>query len=58
MGRVSAYEDVTFYCGSGINAALDYVVYDELGGRSRIYIGGFSDWISYDENFVEVRDEN
>ena len=58
MGRVEDYEDVTFYCGSGINAALDYVVYDELGGRSRIYIGGFSDWISYEENFVEVKDEN
>ena len=58
MGRVTEYEDVTFYCGSGINAALDYVVYDELGGESRIYIGGFSDWISYDENHVEVVDEN
>lgn len=58
MGRVSDYEEVTFYCGSGINAALDYVVYDELGGRSRIYIGGFSDWISYPENHVEVKDEN
>lgn len=58
MGRVSESEDVTFYCGSGINAALDYVVYDELGGKSRIYIGGFSDWISYPDHHVEVRDEN
>ncbi len=58
MERVSDYEEVTFYCGSGINAALDYVVYDELGGSSRIYIGGFSDWISYDNHHVEVKDEN
>lgn len=58
MGRAADYKDVTFYCGSGINAALDYVVFDELGGRSRIYIGGFSDWISYGENHVEIKDEN
>jgi len=58
MGRLSDYEEVVFYCGSGINAALDYVVYDELGQGSKIYIGGFSDWISYDENYVETVDEN
>lgn len=51
-------EEVLFYCGSGINAALDYVAYDEVGGSSKIYIGGFSDWISYEENPVETKDEN
>jgi len=58
MEKTENCEGVTFYCGSGINAALDYVVYDELGRESSIYIGGFSDWISYDGNPVETRDEN
>lgn len=58
MGRLSDYEEIVFYCGSGINAALDYAVYDELGQNSKIYIGGFSDWISYEDNHVETKDEN
>lgn len=58
MGRLADYEEIVFYCGSGINAALDYAVYDELGQNSKIYIGGFSDWISYDENYVETKNEN
>ncbi|MGL4688162.1 MAG: sulfurtransferase [Fusobacteriaceae bacterium] len=51
-------DEVIFYCGSGVNAALTFLAYDEIGGKSKIYIGGFSDWISYDENPVETKDEN
>ncbi len=44
--------DVVFYCGSGVTACSNIVVYDELGYASRLYLGSFSDYISYDENQV------
>ncbi len=50
--------EVIFYCGSGVNASLTFLAYDEINGNSKIYIGGFSDWISYEENPVEIKDEN
>ncbi|WP_320047622.1 sulfurtransferase [uncultured Ilyobacter sp.] len=48
--------DIIFSCGSGVNAALVFVALDEIGKKGKIYIGGFSDWISYDENPVEIKD--
>jgi thiosulfate/3-mercaptopyruvate sulfurtransferase len=55
---VEKKEDIIFSCGSGVNAALVFTALDEIGRRGKIYIGGFSDWISYDGNPVETRDEN
>ncbi len=50
---ISAYDDVIFHCGSGVTACTNTMVYDELGKKSRLYIGSFSDFVSYKENTVE-----
>ncbi len=58
FNRIKSYSEVVFYCGSGVNASLVFVALDEIGGKGKVYLGSFSDWISYDENPVEVKDEN
>ncbi|MGE5628988.1 MAG: sulfurtransferase [Solirubrobacterales bacterium] len=45
-------ENVTVYCGSGIDAAFNHMILDEIGIKSRLYIGSFSDWITYPENSI------
>lgn len=50
---ILGYDDVIFHCGSGVTACTNIMVLDELGKQSRLYIGSFSDFISYKENTVE-----
>ncbi|KYO66934.1 sulfurtransferase [Thermovenabulum gondwanense] len=47
-------KDIIVYCGSGIDATFNFFTLDELGIKSRVYIGSFSDWITYEENEVIV----
>lgn len=51
-------ENVIFYCGSGISACVNYLAFDEVGKKAKIYIGSFSDWISYPENKVDTLPED
>jgi thiosulfate/3-mercaptopyruvate sulfurtransferase len=46
-------EEIILSCGSGIAASVSYLVLDELGRSAKLYVGGFSDWISYEDNPVE-----
>lgn len=48
-----AYNDVIFHCGSGVTACTNIMALDELGKSSRLYVGSFSDFVSYEENTVE-----
>jgi len=47
------FEEIILYCGSGIAASVNYLVLDELGYSAKLYLGSFSDWISYYQNPVE-----
>ncbi len=52
---VSEAEEVIVYCGSGVSAAHNVLVLDDLGKRDvKLYVGSWSDWSSYDENPVET----
>ncbi|WP_349410656.1 sulfurtransferase [Pseudalkalibacillus sp. SCS-8] len=42
------------YCGSGVTACVNVLALDEIGKKSKLYIGSWSDWSSYDENQVET----
>ena len=48
------YEEIIFYCGSGIAACGNFLALNELGIRSKVYIGSFTDWISYKNNMIET----
>lgn len=42
------------YCGSGITGAVNVLLLDELGIKSRLYAGSYSDWVSNVHNKVEI----
>ena len=49
------FNEVIVYCGSGITACPNSLALSEVGIKHKLYLGSFSDWISYDENRVEKK---
>jgi len=47
-------EEKILYCGSGITAAFNYLVFHNLGIKCRVYAGSYSDWVSYPDNPVNT----
>jgi thiosulfate/3-mercaptopyruvate sulfurtransferase len=46
---------IVVYCGSGVTAAPNYLILHELGYQHvKLYVGSYSDWISYNDNSVET----
>jgi thiosulfate/3-mercaptopyruvate sulfurtransferase len=42
------------YCGSGVTAAPNFIALKAAGfEKVKLYLGSFSDWISYQENKIE-----
>ena len=42
------------YCGSGVTASPNYVALKEAGYENvKLYVGSYSDWVSYEDNPVE-----
>ncbi|WLD95292.1 sulfurtransferase [Alkalihalobacillus sp. AL-G] len=54
--RFQHYQDkeIINYCGSGVTACVNVLALDEIGKKSRLYVGSWSDWSSYDDNEVET----
>jgi thiosulfate/3-mercaptopyruvate sulfurtransferase len=53
FSSISQEDAVIVYCGSGVTAAPNYIALKEAGYENvKLYIGSFSDWISYPENQV------
>ncbi len=50
--ELKKYDEIIAYCGSGIAATLNIILMEEIGLKSKLYLGGYSDWISYRENKV------
>lgn len=48
------YDDIIVYCGSGITACPNSLALTEAGIKHKVYLGSFSDWISYDDNEVDI----
>lgn len=46
-------KEIIIYCGSGVTACANVIAFDEVGLRPKLYIGSWSDWISYPDNKVE-----
>lgn len=46
------YDRIIAHCGSGITGIVNIMFLDEIGLESALYLGGYSDWISYDENII------
>lgn len=50
--EIIKYDEIIFYCGSGIAACVNCLALYEIGINAKVYIGSFSDWISYEDNLV------
>ncbi|WP_053368247.1 sulfurtransferase [Bacillus sp. FJAT-27245] len=47
-------KQVVVYCGSGVTAVPNFLALKEAGYENvKLYLGSFSDWISYEENEIE-----
>jgi thiosulfate/3-mercaptopyruvate sulfurtransferase len=45
---------IIVYCGSGVTAIPNFLALKEAGYNNvKLYVGSFSDWISYEENKIE-----
>lgn len=46
-------------CGSGVSACANLLALRSIGyNNTKLYSGSFSDWISYEDNELETKDEN
>ncbi len=53
FGEVDRNKEVIVYCGSGVSAMPNYFALKEAGfDRVKVYIGSYSDWVSYQDNPV------
>lgn len=47
-------QEIIVYCGSGVTATPNYVALKSAGfEKVKVYIGSYSDWVSYEANPVE-----
>lgn len=46
------FEEVIVHCGSGITGTVNVLFMEEVGLSSKLYVGGYSDWVSYEDNIV------
>lgn len=49
---VKKYDEIIVHCGSGITGTVNYIFMEEIGLKPKLYVGGFSDWVSYEDNEV------
>ncbi|MGI0480575.1 sulfurtransferase [Geminocystis sp. CENA526] len=46
------YKEIIVYCGSGVTACVDILALKSIGvDNCKLYVGAWSDWCSYPENF-------
>ncbi|MDQ0197581.1 sulfurtransferase [Neobacillus ginsengisoli] len=54
FSEIDLEKQVIVYCGSGVTAVPNYLSLKEAGYQNvKLYVGSFSDWISFEENDVK-----
>jgi len=48
-------QEIILYCGSGVTACHNFLVLASLGYKNlKLYLGSWSDWVSYPDNPIET----
>ena len=51
---INPEKQIIVYCGSGVTAAPNFLALKAAGfEKVKLYLGSFSDWISYQENKIQ-----
>ncbi|MBN2794203.1 MAG: sulfurtransferase [Clostridia bacterium] len=50
------YDQVIVHCGSGITGAVNQFFLREMNIPAVLYLGSYSDWLSYDDNEIIIKD--
>lgn len=50
--ELADYDNIIIHCGSGVTACPNILAMDEVGIKPKLYLGGWSDWVSYEDNPV------
>ena len=50
--EVNDYKNIIVHCGSGVSACVNILVMCEIGLDPILYLGSWSDWISYEDNLI------
>jgi thiosulfate/3-mercaptopyruvate sulfurtransferase len=50
-----AYDQVINQCGSGVTGCVNMFFMEEAGIKSKLYLGSYSDWISYQDNDIVIK---
>lgn len=45
-------KNIIVHCGSGISAIVNLVLLEEIGMKSKLFPGSYSEWVSYLDNPV------
>lgn len=51
------YDEIIVHCGSGITGTVNCIFMEEVGLKPKLYVGGYSDWVSYDDNEIVSKDK-
>lgn len=49
---IKDYDEIIVHCGSGITGTVNIFFMEEIGLKPKLYLGGYSDWVSYLDNEV------
>lgn len=48
------FDKIIVHCGSGISACINIIFMEEVGLEPKLYVGSWSDWITYKDNEIAV----
>lgn len=55
--ELKKYDEIVLQCGSGIDACGNFAAMDEIGFKPKLYVGSWSDWVSYEDNPIATGQE-
>lgn len=53
--EMNNYDEIILHCGSGITGCVNMFFLNEINIKSKLYAGSYSDWISYEDNEVIIK---
>lgn len=55
--EMNNYDEIIVHCGSGITGCVNVLLMAEVGIDAKLYLGSYSDWISYPDHEVIIKND-